>query len=77
MVAIEIFHASENGDLDFLKQSDSQLLNDSVCDSQGRNCLHYAVRRGGVDLLKYLVIERNFTGNKRSNVGKNLPLSYL
>ena len=74
LVAEEILDASGSGDLTSLKRYDKELLTDNVCDGSGCNCLHYAARQGGADILEFLVKERGFTGYKRSNVGECFEL---
>lgn len=70
MVSSELLEAVEDGDLTTLKRFDQNVLNENVSDEFGCNCLHYAARQGGVEVLQFLVQQRGFTGSVRSNVGK-------
>jgi len=69
MVPTELLDAAEEGDLTTLQGFDQGTLTEKVSDEFGCNCLHYAARQGGVDILQFLVHQRGFTGGVRSNIG--------
>ncbi|XP_053378616.1 espin-like [Mercenaria mercenaria] len=69
LVAEEVLDAAGGGDVTELRRFDKNSLTDTLCDGLGCNCLHYAARQGGADILEFLVKERGFPGYKRSNVG--------
>lgn len=70
MVAREVFEAIENDDLEAAKQLSSNVLNPSLIDEHGCNCLHLAARHSGADLIAFLVNQRGFKATERSNIGK-------
>ena len=68
MVSLKLLEAAERGDvanLEVLKDS----LTEDVSDELGANCLHYAARQNGIDVLHFLVKQKGFSGKKRSNIG--------
>ncbi|WAR15214.1 ESPNL-like protein [Mya arenaria] len=69
MVTQEIISAVESGNLEALRQFDSSVLKPELTDDFGSNCLHYAARQGGADVLHFLVHQRGFTSKVRSNIG--------
>ena len=72
MVAIEILEAAEDGDIRALEKFGKSLVTESVSDTFGSNCLHYAARQGGVNVIRFLIKQMGFSGTKRSNIGKEV-----
>ena len=68
MVANDAFEASENGDLEGLKSSNSQ-IDDTLEDEDGASCLHYAARGGNLNIVEYLVKTLSFSVLNRSKTG--------
>ena len=68
MVTLNILEAAELGDVSAL-ESFQDSLTEEVSDDLGANCLHYAARQNGIDVLSFLVKHRGFSGKKRSNIG--------
>ena len=69
MVTQEILEAAELGDISALERFQNEVT-EELSDSTGANCLHYAARQNGCDVLSFLVKRRGFSGKKRSNIGK-------
>lgn len=69
MVTSQIFTATTDGNLSFLLGLKPEQLTDKVVDEKGANCCHYASRAGRVDVIEYLVQSRQFSPQKRSEVG--------
>ena len=68
MVALKILEAAEIGDISALERFQNEVT-EELSDDQGANCMHYAARQNGCDILNFLVKRRGFSCKKRSNIG--------
>ncbi|KAK3599557.1 hypothetical protein CHS0354_035794 [Potamilus streckersoni] len=68
MVALKILSAVSSGDLQLLQTLGGQVT-EEVSDETGATCLHYAARKGMVNIMEYLVKTKGFKGSVRSRVG--------
>ena len=71
MTSTSIPHAIKyimDGNFETLKQLDDEQI--KKCDNQGRSALHAACYKGNVEILNYLLKERDFDKNQSDEHGK-------
>ena len=69
---LAIKYIMEN-DFESLKQLDDEEI--KKCDNVGRSAIHAACYKGNVEILNYLLQQRNFDKDQTDNEGKN-PVHY-
>lgn len=67
MVILNALEASKIGDLETLKRIEHD--KQSLVDSNGASCLHYAARGGSVHVIEYLIKSAGFSIQQRSKSG--------
>lgn len=66
---LSVLSAASNGDLTTLKTLGETLNLSECCDKFGASAVHYAVRGGKIECLRWLILTAGLSGNKPAHNG--------